>query len=128
MAKKERMVCRGLMEKMAHLVFLESRAAQARLGCLVLPVLREQRDCLAVLGQREDLELRVSLDLGAMLACLAPPDLWVSLVFLVRLVWKEFLDQRVTEASEEKLGHRALSARLEAKEKEGQLVFQVLRV
>lgn len=128
LARRERMVCQVLMEKMAHLVFQGSRAALARLGCLVLLVLREQRDCLAAQGQKVELDLRARLDLGVTLACLVPPDLWASLVFLVRVVWKEFLDLRVTEASEERLGHRELSASLELKEREDQSVFQVPRV
>lgn len=61
------------------------------------------------------------------MACLVPPDLWVNLVFPVRVVWKEFLDPRETEVSEEQLGHRELSARLEAMESEDQSVFQVPR-
>ncbi|KAF3833631.1 hypothetical protein F7725_024835 [Dissostichus mawsoni] len=43
------------------------------------------RDYPAAQGQKEDLEDMASLDLGVTLACKAPQDLWVSLVFLVRL-------------------------------------------
>lgn len=128
LAKRERMVCRVLMEKMAHLAFLESRAALGRLGCLVLLVLREQRDYPAAQEQKEDLEQRGNLDLEVMLACPGPLDLWVSLVFLVSLVCKESLDPRVTEASGDQSGHREQSANLEAKEKEGPSVSQVPRV
>lgn len=87
-----------------------------------------QRDCLVVLGQREDLEIGESLDLEAMLASRVPPDLWASLVFLARLVWKEYLDPRATEAREERSDHRVQSASLETKEREDQWVFQVLKV
>lgn len=128
LAKRERMVCRVLMEKMAHLAFLESRVAPVRPGCPVLLVLREQRDYPAAQEQKVDLEQRGNLDLEVMSACLGPLDLWVSLVFLVSLVCRESLDLRATEGSEDQLGHREQPASLEAKEREGPSVCLAPRV
>lgn len=112
LARKGKMVCRGLTGKMAHLVFLESRVPPASPVCPVLLVLREQQGCPAVLDPKVDLELREKVDLEVTLVCKVPPDLWVSLVFLVRLVWREYLDLRVTGASGDQSGPREESANL----------------
>lgn len=98
LARRERTVCLVLMERTALLASLESRVPQGRLGGLVVPVTREQQVCLAAPEPRVDLEARESLVPEAMLECLVPQDLRVSLVFPVKLVWRVFLVLRVTEA------------------------------
>lgn len=90
-AKKARMVCRGLMGRMAHLVFLESRVLLVRLADLAHLVLRELQGYLGVLVQKVDLGTRERQDPEVMLAWLEPPGHWVSLVFPVRLAWRESL-------------------------------------
>lgn len=127
LARRERTAYLVLMEKMARLASRGSRAAQGRLGCLDLLVIREQQVCLEAQEQRVGLELRGNLDLEVMLVRPVPQDLWASLVFLVKLVWRAFLDPRVTEVREAQLGHRESWARLESREREDPWVFQVLR-
>lgn len=127
-AKRERMACQALMEKMAPLAFLVSRVAPGRLGCPVLLAPRERRDYLEVLVLKADLVTRVRLDPEVVLVCLVLLDLWVSQVSQVSLAWMESLDQRVTEASGEKLGHRERSENLALKEREARLASQALRV
>lgn len=127
MARRERTAYLVLMEKMALLASRGSRAAQGRLGCLVPLVIRGQQVCLEAQGQKVDLEQRESLDLEVMLARPVHQDLRASLVFLVKLVWRAFLDPRVTEVREDQLGHRESWARLESREREDPWVFQVLR-
>lgn len=127
LARRERTACLVLMEKMALLASRGLRAAQGSLGGLVLPATREQQVCLEAQEQRVDPELRERLDLEVMLARPVPQDLRASLVFLVRLVWRAFLDPRVTEVREDQLGHRESWARVESREREDPWVFQALR-
>lgn len=127
LARRERMACLVLMEKTALPASQGSRAPQGRLEGPALPVTREQQVCLEAQEQKVDLELGESLDLGVMLAQPVHQDLRASLVFLVRLVWRAFLDPRVTEDREDPLGHRESWARLESREREDPWAFQVLR-
>lgn len=106
--KKARMVCRGLMGRTAHLAFLESRALLVRLADLGHLVPMELQGYLGVRAQRVNQVTRERQDLEVTLAWLAPPDHWVSLVFLERLAWTEFLGQRVIEARGELLVQRDL--------------------
>lgn len=127
LARRGRTVCLVSMEKMALPASQGSRAAQGRLADPALPVTRVQQVCLEAQEQRADLELGERLDLEVMLGRPVHQDLRASLVFLVRLVWRAFLDPRVTEVREDQLGHRESWARVESREREDPWVSQVLR-
>jgi len=127
LARRERTACLVSTEKTALPASQASRAAQASLGDPALPVTRAQQGCLEAQEQRVDLELGERLDPEVLLARPVHRDLRASLVFLVRLVWRAFLDPRVTEVREDQLGHRESWARWESREREDPWVFQALR-